>query len=91
MSRRRNSLHELAARLVAVQKAARSLGVFTGNRGLLECHKCGLLEDVISTGQLITCRSTSLGRDTGLRFQELSRNRFHCPVCRVTIQQKDRD
>ena len=91
MSRRRNNLHELAARLVAVQKAERSLGVFTGNRELLECHKCGVLEDVISSGQLITCRSTSLGRDTGLRFEELSQNRFRCPVCGVTVQQKDRD
>jgi hypothetical protein len=81
MSRRRNSIRELAARLFAMQEQARSLGLFTGDRELLECRKCGLLEDVTATGQLITCRLPALGRDTGLRFKELPKNRFRCPVC----------
>ena len=77
----------LASRLVVVQEQARALGIFTGDRELIECQKCGLLEDVIVTGQLITCHSSALGRDTGLRFEELSQTRFRCPACASIIRQ----
>ena len=43
MSRRRNDIRELAARLFAVQERASFLGLFAGDRELLECRKCGLL------------------------------------------------
>jgi len=87
MTRRRNDIQRLASRLVVVQEQARALGIFTGDRELIECQKCGLLEDVIVTGQLITCRSAAHGRDTGLRFEELSQNRFRCPACGSIIHQ----
>ena len=87
MTRRRNDIQRLASRLVVVQEQARALGIFTGDRELIECQKCGLLEDVIVTGQLITCHSSALGRDTGLRFEELSQNRFRCPACGSIIHQ----
>jgi Zn finger protein HypA/HybF involved in hydrogenase expression len=81
MNRIRNDIQGLASRLVAVQEQARALGIVTGDRELIECQKCGLLEDVIVTGQPITRRSSALGRDTGLRYEELSENRFRCPAC----------
>jgi hypothetical protein len=71
MSKRRNNLRQLASRIVTLQAKARALGLFIHDRDLLECPKCGLLEDVTFTGQLITCRPHSLGHDTGLHFQEL--------------------
>ena len=87
MNRRRNNIQRLASCLVVVQEQARALGIFTGDRELIECQKCGLLEDVIVTGQLITCRPSALGGDTGLRFEELSQTRFRCPACASIIRQ----
>jgi len=74
-------LHELARQLADLQKRAKTLGVFTNDRELLECPRCGLLEDVTSTGLLITCRAAALGEDTGLRFVPLADNIFRCPSC----------
>ena len=87
MSQRRNNIHELATRIVALQAKARALGLFTNDRELLECQKCGLLEDVTFNGLLITCRAPDLGQDTGLRFEELPQDRFRCPVCGSIIRQ----
>jgi hypothetical protein len=79
--RLRGSLYALAAQVAALKKSAEAAGVFCHDRELLECSGCGLLEDVISGGILITCRVTTLGRDTGLRFRKLRSNRFRCPAC----------
>ena len=81
MSRRRNNIRELASRIVALQAKARALGLFANDRELLECKQCGLLEDVSFNGQLITCRPLADGEDTGLRFQEISQDRYRCPGC----------
>jgi rubredoxin len=48
---------------------------------LLECPKCGLLEDVTIEGELITCVPSAEEQDTGLRFEETSPGRFRCPAC----------
>jgi uncharacterized C2H2 Zn-finger protein len=88
-----NNLRELASRLVALQEEARSLGLFVGDRELLECPKCGLLEDVAFIGQLITYHPSADGpdtedtTDTGLRFEELSENYFRCPACGSLVQE----
>jgi hypothetical protein len=87
MNRRRNNIRELATRIVALQAKARALGLFANDRELLECQKCGLLEDVTFNGLLITCRAPDLGQDTGLRFEELPQDRFRCPVCGSIIRQ----
>ncbi len=86
-------LHELARELTDLQKRAKALGVFTNERELLECPRCGLLEDVTSTGLLITCRSDALGEDTGLRFVQLADNIFRCPSCaqRVTAPAEEQE
>lgn len=86
MSQRRNNIRELASRVVVLQAKARALGLFTNDRELLECRKCGLLEDVTFNGQLITCRASDFGQDTGLRFEELPQVRFRCPVCGSMMQ-----
>ena len=90
MNRGLNNLRQLASRLVALQEQARSLGIFVGDRELLECPRCGLLEDVTFTGRLITCRPSAEGpntEDTGLRFEELPQNRFRCPACGSLVQE----
>lgn len=74
-------LHELATQLAALQKRAKTLGIFANDRELLECPRCGLMEDVTSDGLLITCRATALGEDTSLRFVELAEQIFRCPSC----------
>ena len=81
MNRGMKDLRALAAKLVAVQKRARALGLFVDDRELLECPKCGLQEDVTFGGQLITSYPDRPGEDTGLHFEELSGHRFRCPVC----------
>jgi hypothetical protein len=45
MSRTLNNLRRLAKQIAALQEQARALGVFPGDRELLECATCGLLED----------------------------------------------
>jgi hypothetical protein len=69
-------------RLKALQDQARSRGIFTEDRDLLECDSCGLQEDVLSTGVLVTRQAGEPDApDTGLRFQEISPNVFACPRC----------
>jgi len=80
-------LRQLASRIVALQEQVRSLGGFAGDRELLECPQCGLLEDVTFTGQLITWRSPAEGQDTGLRFEELPQGCFRCPACGSMVQE----
>ena len=79
-------LHELARQLSDMQKRAKALGVFTNDRELLECPRCGLLEDVTSTGLLITCRANVLGEDTGLGFVQLADHTFRCPSCAQQVE-----
>ena len=85
MKRKWDDLRRLVRRLAALREQAQSLGLFAGDRELLECPKCGLLEDVTCTGQLITCLPSTLGRDTGLRFDEVAPDRFRCPACNSGI------
>lgn len=81
MRRRRNPLHALATQIAALRKSAEALGLFSDDRELLECSGCGLMENVLAGGTLITCRAPKLGRDTGQRFRKLGGNRFRCPEC----------
>lgn len=81
------AIRPIAKQLVALQAKARALGVFVDDRELLECPKCGLQEDVTFEGRLITCRPPALGMDTGLRFKEISKNRFRCPTCGSVVRE----
>jgi hypothetical protein len=79
MSPSQNNIRELATRLAALQEHARSLGLFPGDRELLECPKCGLMEDVKCGGEFITCHPAAESEDTGLRFEKLAEDKFRCP------------
>jgi rubredoxin len=89
MDRELDDLRELAKRLAALQEQARALGIFVGDRELLECPGCGLQEDVAFSGQLLTCLPSSPNQDTGLRFEELPGDRFRCPRCGTVVDQPD--
>ena len=58
------------------------------DRELLECPKCGLLEDVLIGGELITYLQDANGQDTGLRFDELAEGKFSCPACGSIVQER---
>ncbi len=78
-------LSDLARRLQQVKAEAARLGIFTDDRELVECSKCGLKEDVDVHGFLLTCYEGSLGKDTGLRFKEGADSEFCCPKCRSKV------
>ena len=73
-------IEPLARQLQALKTEAEALGVFVGDRELLECSNCGLAEDVLADGRLITFRGATV-MDTGLRFTAVSETRFRCPSC----------
>jgi hypothetical protein len=79
------SLAAMASRLAALKRQAAAAGLWTDERELLACRKCGLVEDVTMSGELITCRLSALGHDTGLRFEPRAKNRFCCPACGKTV------
>jgi hypothetical protein len=90
MNRGMTKLRALATEIAALQAQARALGLFANDRELLKCPGCGLMENVAAGGGgLFTCRPESLDEDTGLRFEELSRNRFRCPACGATVREED--
>ena len=76
-------LKPLARELQQLHKQMRALGLFPGDRPLMSCPQCGLMEDVLIDGRLITDREGSLGQDTGLRFieDEKGDETFLCPEC----------
>ena len=89
MTRTLDSIRELASQLVALQKQARSLGLFPGDRELLECPKRGLLEDVLMGGKVMTYHSGVEGQGTGFRrFEDLSEGRFRCAGCGSMVQEE---
>ena len=80
-------LRSLATELAAIQKRAKSLGIFTNERELLQCPGCGLTEDVAADGMLFTYSEPELGHDTGLRFRQLNKHTFRCPVCGQNVKE----
>ena len=62
-------LAPLTRQIQALQEQARALGLFPNDRELLTCPNCGLAEDVLVGGQLITNYGTGK-HDTGLRFMD---------------------
>lgn len=77
----------LVRQLQAVQEQARCLGLFPNDRDLLAFPNCGLTEDVLASGQLITCVDVGQ-RDTGLRFVESATEdgAFECPACGAEVR-----
>jgi Zn finger protein HypA/HybF involved in hydrogenase expression len=82
-----DGLIALARQLEQVKAQARTLGIFTDDRELLKCPNCGLLEDVMANGLLVTYSRRSRSRkDCGLRFSQAEENRFQCPSCGTKIR-----
>lgn len=77
----------LARRLAALQQQMKAAGLFANDRELLDCPHCGLREDVLISGQLITYREPDFHQDTGLRFEELTTGTFRCASCGQTVRE----
>lgn len=84
------SIIKLAARIKELQLKAEELGLFFNDRELLECKKCGLIEDVAVDGRLITYNRYDVVADIGLRFEPCEKDRYLCPVCGSNVKEKRR-
>jgi hypothetical protein len=71
----------LAAHLAELKKQAGEAGLYTPGRVLLECTRCGLLEDVLINGVLITAFASAPSTDTEKRFSQVGPQRWRCPNC----------
>ena len=77
-----NDLKALAAQLAAIRAQVKTHGGFVGDRELHQCPACGLMEDVLYGGKLVTYwHQTSNPLDTGLRFKEVGTSQLACPFC----------
>ncbi len=65
--------------------------MFIDDRELLQCHSCGLTEDVEFCGRLITYFGEPGSSDTGLRFKERGDGKFRCPKCRTILTPENPD
>jgi len=76
-------LAPLGEALVGVWAQAKAVGVFTGERGLIECGCCGLRENVLAGGTLIVDSAGRPSEDSGLRFTPAPAEpeQFGCPRC----------
>jgi hypothetical protein len=72
------SLHREIAR---VHRLAQAAGLFMEDRDLLQCARCGLLEDVGCYGLLMTYPTGAPAVDSGLRFTKDEQGRYICPNC----------
>ena len=83
-------LSPVLLKLSELRSEAERAGGFIADRGLLSCTGCGLTEDVLADGRLITFRGDSRGRDTNLRFKDLGDEvRFRCPSCGAVVVPED--
>lgn len=79
-------LVDLCKELHRMKQQAEMLGIFTDDRELLMCPKCGLQEDVQADGRLMTFnKDTQDFSDSGLRFADTGKGRFSCPRCQTLI------
>ncbi len=75
----------LASQIAAIRQQMHALGMFANDREMLDCQHCGLRDDVLMSGLLITYREPDFHQDTGLRFEELTPGTFRCPSCGQTV------
>jgi hypothetical protein len=63
-------LKALAAQLNAIRAQVKAQGGFAGDRELHQCPGCGLMEDMLFNGKLVTYwRTSAQPVDTGLRLK----------------------
>jgi len=77
-----NELKALVMQLATIRAQVEATGDFLHDRELHQCPACGLMEDVLFSGKLVTygCQSTQ-PVDTGLRFKEVGADQLACPCC----------
>lgn len=75
-------LKALATQLAAIRAQVQAEDGFLHDRELHQCPTCGLMEDVLFCGKLVTCwRVNTQPVDTGLRFKEVGADQLACPCC----------
>ena len=75
-------LKALAAQMAAIRARLQAEGGFLHDRELHQCPACGLMEDVLCSGKLVThWHQTTELVDTGLRFREVGADQLACPCC----------
>lgn len=85
-SRSHDDLIDLCKELHRIKQHAEALGIFTNDRELLTCPKCGLQEDIQIDGRLMTIEKDSEDfTDSGLRFIDAGNEQFSCPRCQTLI------
>lgn len=78
-----NELKALVMQLATIRAQVEAAGGFLHDRELHQCPACGLMEDVLISGKLVTYwRQTAEPVDTGLRFKEVGADQLACPCCR---------
>lgn len=81
-----DGLIDLCKELQRIKQHAEALGIFTNDRKLLTCPKCGLQEGVQADGRLTTFDKHSEDfTDSGLRFIDAGNGQFSCPRCQALI------
>lgn len=82
-----DGLIDLCKELHRIKQHAEALGIFTNDRELLTCPKCGLQEDVQADGRLTTFdnKDSEDFTDSGLRFVDAGNGQFSCPRCQALI------
>ena len=87
-----HSISSLVAQFGDIHQKAKTLGIFTNDRELLQCPQCGLAEDVACDGRLTTVQAADeTFADTGLRFQEINATHFRCPQCHCILAMKEEE
>ncbi|MBF0219390.1 MAG: hypothetical protein HQL49_07660 [Gammaproteobacteria bacterium] len=80
------ALHVLCEQLQKIRQQAESAGLFIDDRELLACTHCGLQEDVLIDGRLVTHQADAAdATDSGLRFASADDGNFVCPQCGAVI------
>ncbi|OGS91834.1 MAG: hypothetical protein A2061_04865 [Gallionellales bacterium GWA2_59_43] len=83
------ALHALCEQLQKIHQQAEIACLFIGDRELLDCAHCGLLEDVLIDGRLVTYQADAVdAADSGLRFAAVDDGNFVCPQCGAVIEGK---
>lgn len=83
-------IRPLAQQIVVLQEQMKALGMFAHDRELLQCPRCGLMEDVTHEGFLITCREPDLGTDTGLRFEPFTEESYRCQTVQEPLSEDEK-
>jgi hypothetical protein len=80
------ALDVLFEQLQKIRQQAETAGLFIGDRELLDCTHCGLQEDVLIDGRLVTYQADAAdAADSGLRFAAADDDNFVCPQCGAVI------